>query len=458
MKNLTLTLITLFFTSAIIAQTFSGVSESQYAGYLGTTINPANIVNPHYKVDVHLLSYNTSLVNDYLSIKLDSLVNGTGNFFDRFENKNASSNYANAGFDFEINWVGAMVAINDKIGVGFGIKSRALINAQGFNKDLIRMSASGLEDSTYYGQSFTDKYTSLSVASWNEYSVYFGAEVINTGEHSVRVGGGLNLLQSNGSFYLHAENLSYEFQDEDTIASVSGTMSYGGNFPDIPSSLVDRFVPFGGVGPRVKNFGFSMDVGAIYEYTPAGASTYKLKAGLSFHDIGFLAATTDNSVSNKVTFDAQDIDVNFFDGINDFDDINNYVVSDSTEYNYSLQKEQLLMQAPTRMNLFVDVNVTKGFYVSFLSDVALYRRNNGQKLVGINSFELTPRYDFRWFGFSLPINYVQYAGVGVGLGFRIGPVYFGTANLINTFGAINTLNSLNIYSGFRIPIHKKKAK
>lgn len=456
MKNLILTLTTLLFAGCLMAQSYSGVSESQYSGYLGTTINPANIVNPHYKVDVHLLSYDLSLVNDYLTLNIDSALNGTGNFFDRFENKNSSSNYANAGIDFEMNWIGGMVAINDKMGIGFGISSRAVVSARGFNKDLIRMSASGLEDSTYFGQSFTDDYTSIAAASWNEYSVTFGAEVLDVGVHNLRVGGALNLLQSNGSFYLHTENLSYEFQDEDTIANVSGTMSYGGNFPNIPSNLAQTFIPFN-TRTIANNFGFSVDVGAIYEYTPAGSDSYKLKAGLSFHDIGFLAATPDNNVSNKITFNSQDIDVNFFDGINSFDDINDYIVRDTT-FNYTQEQEELMMQTPTRMNLFADFNVTKGFYVSFLSDIALHRRNNGQKVVGINSFELTPRYDFKWFGFALPINYVQYAGFGVGLGFRIGPVYFGTSNIITTFGSSTTLNTLNLYSGFRIPIHKKKAK
>ena len=77
--------------------------------------------------------------------------------------------------------------------------------------------------------------------------------------------------------------------------------------------------------------------------------------------------------------------------------------------------------------------------------------------MGINSFELTPRYDFKWFGVALPINYVQQAGFGLGLGLRVGPFYAGTANLITAFGSAVELSSLNAYMGFRIPLHKKKA-
>ncbi|MGH1337765.1 MAG: DUF5723 family protein [Aureispira sp.] len=458
MKHILLTILAILLVGQLMAQTYSGVSESQYAGYLGTTINPANIVNPNYKADIHLLSFNTALVNDYLKINIDSAVNGTGNFLDRFEDQNPNSTSANLGFDFEMNWLGGMFAINKKIGVGFGIKSRALVSAKGFNKDLIRMSASGLEDSTYYGQSFTDEYTSLTAASWNEYSLYFGAEIMNTGAHKVTVGGGFNLLQSNGSFHLYMEDLAYEFQDEDTIARVQGTVTYGGNFSDIPASLGTTFVPFAPGNTANSNFGFSMDVGATYEFTPGGSGKYKLKAGVAFHDIGFLAATPDDRVSNRITFDLQDIAVNNFDGIQDFDGINNLIVQDTVAYNYDQYNRELMMQAPTRMNIFVDYNVVKGFYVSFLSDVALYRQNNGHRLVGINSFELTPRYDFKWFGVAFPINYVQYSGFGIGVGLRVGPFYAGTSNLITAFGAGKEWSSLNAYMGFRIPLFKKKAK
>jgi hypothetical protein len=455
MRTLLLAVLGLFLTETLIAQSYSGVSESQYSGYLGTTINPANLVNPHYKADIHLLSFNTSLVNDYFKIRVDSLLDGQGDFFDRIELVNTSSDYANAGFDLEANWLGVMVAVNDKISVGVGAKTRVLMSARGFNRDLIRMAASSLEDSSYYSLSFTDDNTSLAVASWNEYALYFGAEVWNVGAHTLKVGGALNFLQSNGSFYLYGENLTYEFQDEDTIANVSGIITYGGNYSNIPSNLAQTLNPFGGTAPNFRNFGVSMDLGAVYEYTPSGSDRYKLKAGLAFHDIGFLAATPENSVSNRITFDVQNIDVNFFDGIQDFDEINAYVVQDSSPYNYSRHDRELMMQAPTRLNFFVDYNILTGLYVSFLSDIALHRLNNGHKLVGINSFELTPRYDFKWFGFALPINYVQHAGFGLGLGLRLGPVYFGTANLITSIDSATELSTFNAYAGVRIPLHKK---
>lgn len=453
MKNIKSTiLIFMAFVCQLQAQIYSGVAESHYAGYLGLNVNPANVVTPYFRADVNLLSYNLSLVNDYASLKLDSLNNGTGDFFDRLTYKNNGNDEANIGFNGEVNWLGALISINDKMGISLGIKTKFLLNARGINKDLIEMSASGLEDSTFYGKSYQDDYTSISGMAWNEYSVAFGAEVFKKDNHYIKVGGALKLLQSIGSFYVHAKDISYEFYNTDTILKASGQISFGGN-ADILDAFngkdMPNFNPFSG-----GSFGFGADFGAIYEYRPDGDKKYKLKAGLSFHDVGFIAFQKDHTSSNTITFKNSVFDVNMFDGIENLEDINTKILTDSIQFDYSQGEDGYLMQTPSRMNLFVDYNVLKGLYVSFLSEVSLYDQNNPHKVVGINSFQLTPRYDFKWFGFALPIAYVQNSGFHLGLGFRVGPVYVGSSNILDLFTAGAEINKFNAYMGFRIPLYK----
>lgn len=456
----------LFSFSNLYAQRYAGVSESDYSGIHGMKINPANIVNPHYKVDFELLSWNFSLVNDYLSFSIDSLVNGTGDFFKRFKNKNKSE-YANIAFDSEYNWFNGLVSINDKMSIGFGIKSRTLIHARGFNKNLIEMSASGLNDATFYGKSYTDNVSSLGAMSWNEYAVSFGSEVYNEGEHYLKVGGTLKLLQSVGSIYLHTKDLSYEFYNADTIVNCSGLISFGSTNPNVPFSTTNLLFPYGSFAGG--NFGFGADVGVIYEWRPNGDEKYKLKAGLSFQDMGFVPFIRNPIVSNDVTFNNATLDVNIFDGVTNLDDINSIVYTDTAQFHseYNIYYDSVggvsdaygkfvyNMQTPTKMNLFADYHVAKGFHVSFFSAISLYSKNNAKRVVGINSFELTPRYDFKWIGFALPISYVQNSGFNLGLGLRLGPVHLGSSNLIDLFQMGNKVSKFNFYFGFRIPIFKK---
>ncbi len=455
MKKITLTAFAVVaFLCQLQAQIYSGVAESHYAGELGLGINPANVVTPYFKADVSFIGYNLSFVNDYASISQDSLFNGRGDFFDRLTYKDNGSDQANLAFNGEINLVSGLVSINDKMGIGFGIKSKFSLNARGINKDLIRMSASGLEDSTYYGFSYRDDYSYLSAMAWNEYSVTFGAEIFQKDNHYVKVGGALKLLQSVGSFYVHARDISYEFYNSDTIINASGQISFGGN-----EAFLDAF---NGRGfPNFQNqfsggnFGFAVDFGGVYEYRPDSEQEYKLKVGLSFHDIGFVAMSKDQTSSNTVTFKNSTFDVNMFDGIQYLYNINDIIIQDTSQFNHNQGEDSYLMQTPSRMNLFVDYKVIKGFYVSFLSEISLYDRNNPYKVVGINSFQLTPRYDFKWFGFSMPISYVQNSGFHLGLGFRAGPVFVGSSNILDLFALGNKLDKFNAYFGFRVPLYKK---
>lgn len=451
LKMTALAVITFF--CQLQAQNYSGVAESHYAGYLGLGVNPANVVTPYFRADINFISPNFSLVNDYATLSQDSLINGTGDFFDRLNYKNNGSDQANLTLNGEINFIGGLVSINDKMGIGFGIKNKFSLNARGINKDLIQMSASGLEDSTFYGSTYQDDYSYLSAMSWNEYSVTFGAEVFNTGDHYIKVGGTVKLLQSVGSFYVHAKDISYEFYDADTILNASGQISFGGNkrtldlFNGRPN--FDFINSFSG-----SDFGFAVDFGGVYEYRPDSEKEYKLKVGLSFHDIGFVSFQKDQTSSNTITFKNSTFDINMFDGINDLEDINDVILDDTSQFNYDQGADGYLMQTPSRMNLFVDYNVIKGFYVSFLSEISLYDRNNPYKVVGINTFQLTPRYDFKWFGFAMPISYVQNSGFHLGLGFRVGPVYFGSSNMLDIFGAGEKIDKFNAYFGFRIPLYK----
>ena len=115
------------------------------------------------------------------------------------------------------------------------------------------------------------------------------------------------------------------------------------------------------------------------------------------------------------------------------------------------------MQAPTRMNLFVDAHIWKGFYASFFSEIALHDYLNAQKTVSMNSFEIIPRYEVKkWFSVAMPISYVQYNGVAVGLALRLGPVYFGTSDLFRTFAIGSDFMGFSVYGGLRVPLYKKE--
>ena len=54
------------------AQEMSGASASNYAGQNGLDINPASIVSAPYKWEIHILSTDVALVNNYMFLKARS--------------------------------------------------------------------------------------------------------------------------------------------------------------------------------------------------------------------------------------------------------------------------------------------------------------------------------------------------------------------------------------------------
>jgi hypothetical protein len=75
----------------------------------------------------------------------------------------------------------------------------------------------------------------------------------------------------------------------------------------------------------------------------------------------------------------------------------------------------------------------------------------------MNSFEIIPRYEVKkWFSVAMPISYVQYNGVAVGLALRLGPVYFGTSDLFRTFAIGSDFMGFSVYGGLRVPLYKKE--
>jgi outer membrane protein OmpA-like peptidoglycan-associated protein len=70
---------------------------------------------------------------------------------------------------------------------------------------------------------------------------------------------------------------------------------------------------------------------------------------------------------------------------------------------------------------------------------------------------LTPRYETRWFTFSLPINYMEYSGVQVGTGLRFGPMFIGSSSVITNLVSKES-KAADVYFGFKIPVYQKKFK
>jgi outer membrane protein OmpA-like peptidoglycan-associated protein len=233
-----------------------------------------------------------------------------------------------------------------------------------------------------------------------------------------------------------------------------------------------------------KRLGIGFDIGFVYEWRPNGGNyeeemdckvgemkyvnKYKLRVGLSVTDIGWLtykkSANSNNLILNGATnvakdFKHFDISNGVMNGVNQH--LNELIATNPT-YQRGEESEYFRTSLPTAISLQVDYHIWKGFYLNFTPFISLHQAINVKddfaKIHSYSIVSLTPRFEHKWFGFSIPLQYNQMSktGVAVGVGLRLGPLWVGTNDLIglcskNTFGA-------NVQAALKVPIMYNKKR
>lgn len=238
-----------------------------------------------------------------------------------------------------------------------------------------------------------------------------------------------------------------------------------------------------------------MDFGVVYEWRPKNINysytkydtlgtvrrdknKYFLKVGLSVLDLGrlkykkdyyssdYILASTpdymnryntgDNSVpGNTYWLDANEVSYSF----RDYPDFSKYI-HDRSENGEGVEKatdnkEEFIMRMPAAISLQADLNLfLEGLYVNVTTYHAL-NQGNGHipNSHYISTYSITPRYEHKWYGVSVPIVLNQSGKVNVGLGIRAGVVYAGVNNLFSN--VFNDTYGMQAYVGVKVPILQK---
>ena len=344
-KNLRLTVLLLTFClGTVFAQDFMGYRQSNYSGVSGGDLNPANIADSRFVVDVTLGGISTSAYNNHLyfnphqmpywwtqtfltqdtldagyiyrtdpdfgtiypSEDAQSLVSSNqGNFFE-FANPKGQSRKAY--FDSNIDVLNAMITINRKMAVSLGIKNRTFFNIDHLSPELVKLAQNELDFNQLWNTTFEDRLVNLSFNSWVEYNLGFAMVVYDEEEHFIKAGGKVKFLQGLGAIYLYTDEVRYNVQNDDTLNGISGNFNYGysSNIDqhwDGNNSLYAGTPDFGDIYSLQSKLGIGLDIGAVYEWRPnweeykydmdgetnlwrRDLNKYKLKVSFALNDIG----------------------------------------------------------------------------------------------------------------------------------------------------------------------------
>ncbi|MDD4142095.1 MAG: DUF5723 family protein [Bacteroidales bacterium] len=543
---LVLSLIMLIFTPEVKAQNFSPYFGDNYAGISGVYNNPASIANSRYIVDITLLGGSSAFTNNYFSAQRKFMFNQM-NFNANKRNawrelwfeKPWLQPYGSEGdnsyvlrplesdrmydgiSETEIQLLNFMVAINPRMSIGVTERIRSITNVDN--------ASWGLMETFFYTNPLADLGLinngafRFSTATWNELGLTFASQIYDGGEHFIKGGISVKMMQGLSSAYVASDNVSLQFDTEDNV-TVNGDIIYGvsdglndniqeinenketgeyGGSSDIRYSnwgtlgcdymnaVTNNFLRHPFDSQYWKNLSFGLDLGFVYEWRPDyedylyemdgetglvrnDLNKYRLKLSVAVTDIpltGGIKYVRDANLAysmvsaNKATF-ATSYFRNALESTENLNTATEETFGSSADASTTAVSDTIykVVISPT-INLSIDFNLGKNFYVNlggyipfsgFTNNAVTELESGEYNVVKVHTntaFNLTPRYERRWFGVSIPLTYqlINSDQMQVGLGLRLGPVWIGSNTLFSNI-ATKYWEGIDLCAAVKVPI------
>ncbi|MBW4359922.1 DUF5723 family protein [Flavobacterium taihuense] len=458
MKKSLLFLIVLFSVMTANAQSYMGYIPDNYAGVQGVLFNPASIVDSRFKTDINMFSTSSSLNNDFYGLSLFDLSKSS---YDANKDGVRTPLKNNGGIVYsDVMGPSFMFNIAPKHAVAIFTRARAVVNATDINGLLYDQVKDGLDDANDFNINVGNP--NMVGHTWGEIGASYAAVLWQSKQHFLKGGFTAKYLIGGVNAYAKGSDITSSFvQTNDpatTMLMTTGTLTIGSS-QDIVTGDEDYVFDS-------NSTGFGGDFGFIYEWRPDYANydlnnakptdnnfkdlnKYKLRFGLSVTDIGAISYKNSKEESYNINGAVSRQDIDDADNLGDF--LEQHYGTPVTVY------KNIKANLPTVMHLDADWNMYKKFYLNLNGNVSLVDKSAMGKTSSANTYILTPRYETRWFTFSLPINYMEYSGMQVGTGLRFGALFVGSSSVITNWLSKESKGA-DVYFGFKIPVYQKKFK
>jgi outer membrane protein OmpA-like peptidoglycan-associated protein len=459
MKKLSLLfLIVLFSITKANAQSYMGYIPDNYAGVQGVLFNPASIVDSRFKTDVNIFSTSSSLNNDYYGISLFDLSKDS---YDANKEGVRTPTKNNGAIVYsDVMGPSFMFNIAPKHSVALFTRARAVVNATDVNGLLYDQLKDGLDDANDFNINVGSPNTAGH--TWGEVGASYAAVLWQSKQHFLKGGLTAKYLVGGVNSYAKGDDVTSAFnQTNDPLTSTlttTGTLTIGSSQDFITG---DEDVKFDS-----NSKGYGADFGLIYEWRPDYESydlskakaadnnfrdlnKYKLRFGLSITDIGSINYKNTKIDTYNINGIVSQQDIDDIDELGDF--LEDHYGTPTTVY------KTVKANLPTVLHMDADWNMYKKFYLNLNGNLSLVDKSALGKTSSQNTVILTPRYETRWFTFSLPINYMEYSGMQVGTGLRFGPMFVGSSSVVTNLLSKQS-KAADVYFGFKVPVYQKKFK
>ncbi|MEL1252428.1 DUF5723 family protein [Flavobacterium sp. DGU38] len=457
MKKKLLVLLILVTSFAARAQSYLGYFHDNYAGVQSVLFNPASIADSRFKTDINVFSVSSSVGNDLYGVKLLDVFKD-GYDFDS-QAKMTPSNKNNGIINVDFMGPSFMFNIAPKHSLAFFTRARAITNLRDVNGNLVDQVKDGLDDASNFN---FDAGSPNGVShGWGEVGLSYAAVLYQNGQHFLKGGITAKYLQGVANGYIQGRNGKVAFVEntttpENSVLITEGQLTVGGS-QDWENNEDYEF--------DINSSGFGADFGLVYEWRPdyekydvskakpadnnfRDLNKYKLRFGFSVTDVGSInykkGKQDTYDITGVVTQDMIDNADNLYDFLDD-------------HYTKIATAKGAKTNLPTALHADVDWNIHNKFYLNLNGDISMVSNTKLNAVSIADRVSLTPRYESRWFSFFVPVSWMEYSGMQVGSGLRVGTFFVGSGSVLTNLVSKES-KAADFYVGVKIPVYQKKFK
>ena len=468
MRKIIILLLFIIVLIPVKAQEMLGIVNSNYAGSVGSIINPSSIVNSKLYMDINLVTADIFAQNNYLYIhgedyKLFQFLKRDPEFPMYGENNQAFDHYLNEKLKYGFSNVriigpSAMVVKgNHAFALTTGVRTMVSLNRIPY--EIANFAYEGLYYPSQFNINYNDHDFDMTAMAWGEIGLTYAYIFKKIYNNQFSAGITLKRLFGYSGGYMRVNNIDYVVPNDSTadIRNLDAEVGYS-----LPLNYYNNDFPDD--GKFFKGGGFGLDIGITYQKKARGYSNrkynklcqqpyedYVYRIGISIIDIGSIKfkENAQKHVYDNVSTYWEEIDTLKYHNIHELSQtISNQFYGDPDE---SLKSNKISISLPAAFSFQVDYHYNKNWYINstFIYPVKLGKIS----LRRPSQISITPRYEKMHYEFAVPISLYDFKQPRIGLSVRLYFLTIGTDKLGGFFG-FNDFTGMDIYFSVKINFQK----
>lgn len=449
-KSVALFLLLTVYRLTAFSQSFIGYGYDNYSGVNGMILNPANLADNKYKVNVNLFAISALAGNNayemdrgrFFGFKFSHLNEGDGFY------KSSNTAYKYIYTNLDILGPSATITLTPKDAIGLTTRLRVIGNEYNLGDPLFRLT--GITDPNFYNVNIENRSLQVKANAFAEAGLSYGRVLFRDERNEFKLGitGKYILGLAYGS--MASGPLQLQIDPSNQILNIQGdvTAQYSANLDNAGNGM-----SISNIINKKAGKGLGFDIGFAYELKGADPSIEKFRVGLSVTDIGSVTYT--NSLnSQQYTLSATGQNTQQF-AKQSGESVDDYITR--------LKNDGLItskgvaaaskVSLPTAFHLNLDYEIYKRLYINADVLMNMLATTNPMSPNYVTTVTATPRLEKKWVSIYSPVSYSANGQLNWGAGIRIGPLFVGSGSVLSSM-LKQRIQAADAHIGLTIPIFR----